>query len=95
MRTFPLVSHVLFSERAGFDAVDLPPLSPDTVAGAAPVFHRLPCCLVRAKELVVFARTHYSSVKTHWSWVLLAVGRECACRQGLMVPMNARLPLRC
>ncbi len=48
--------------RAVFDAVDLPPSSPDTVAGAAPVFHRLPCCLVRAKKRVVIVRTHYSSL---------------------------------
>jgi hypothetical protein len=59
--TFPHMSRMLSGESPGFDAVDLPPSSPVTVAGAAPVFHRLPCCLVQTTKLLVIARTHCSS----------------------------------
>jgi hypothetical protein len=53
-------SHVHHEERTR-GAVDLPPSSPVTVAGAASVFHRLPCCLVRPIKRVVIERTHYAS----------------------------------
>jgi hypothetical protein len=45
---------------AGRVAVDLPLSSPVTVAGAAPVLHRLPCCLAQVTR-VVAACAHCSS----------------------------------
>lgn len=89
-------------------AVVLPSLSPVTVAGAASVFHRLPCCPVQGMLLSPSLAPTVRVVMTQQDRVSIALGSDHICRQGstmmvhggplffrIAAPSDWRSPLLC